>query len=292
MGRRRSSFDDFMDLALRLPWYIGVALAVLSFLVFRSMAATLPPSATQAPGVGIGSFAARQLVATLAKFMQIVAPLGFLVGAIASLARRSQAKTLFGNAIGRSRRAIAEMSWTQFERLVGEAFRRRGFDVRETGGSGSGGDGGVDLMLSKNGERWLVQCKHWRSTSVGVSVIREVYGVITAQRAAGGYVVTSGGFTQEARRFAQDSGVELIDGAGLEMLIGKLVREPSAEEDRPSGATAAHDSPLPAPSIIPAGCPQCGAVMRKRVAKRGANAGTAFWGCSRYPNCRGTLPLG
>jgi restriction system protein len=278
-----------MDLASRLPWYIGVALAVLSFLAFRSMVATLSASATPAAAADIGSFAARQLVATLAKFMQFVVPFGFLVSAVASLLRRSQARGLFERASDRSRRAIAEMSWAQFERLVGEAFRRRGFDVTETGGSG--GDGGIDLMLRKNGERWLVQCKHWRSTSVGVSVIREVYGVITAQGAAGGYVVTSGGFTQEARRFAEDNGVELIDGAGLEALIREADSNRGADHDRSSGATAAHDLPLPAPSQIPAGCPQCGAVMRKRVAKRGANAGTAFWGCSRYPNCRGTLPL-
>ena len=34
-------------------------------------------------------------------------------------------------------------------------------------------------------------------------------------------------------------------------------------------------------------CPKCGSAMVKRVAKSGANAGNAFWGCSQYPNCRG-----
>jgi restriction system protein len=31
--------------------------------------------------------------------------------------------------------------------------------------------------------------------------------------------------------------------------------------------------------------------MVRRLAKRGANAGQAFWGCTGYPGCRGTLPL-
>lgn len=35
-------------------------------------------------------------------------------------------------------------------------------------------------------------------------------------------------------------------------------------------------------------CPVCNSRMRKRLARRGRNAGHYFWGCSRYPNCQGT----
>ncbi|TVS08559.1 MAG: hypothetical protein EA417_22595 [Gammaproteobacteria bacterium] len=31
--------------------------------------------------------------------------------------------------------------------------------------------------------------------------------------------------------------------------------------------------------------------MVKRTASRGANAGKQFWGCSRYPACRGTREI-
>lgn len=34
-------------------------------------------------------------------------------------------------------------------------------------------------------------------------------------------------------------------------------------------------------------CPKCGSKMLLREAKRGANAGNKFWGCSEYPRCRG-----
>jgi DNA-binding helix-hairpin-helix protein with protein kinase domain/predicted RNA-binding Zn-ribbon protein involved in translation (DUF1610 family) len=37
-------------------------------------------------------------------------------------------------------------------------------------------------------------------------------------------------------------------------------------------------------------CPQCGAGMVRRTAKRSRRRGTKFWGCSRYPSCRGTRP--
>lgn len=37
-------------------------------------------------------------------------------------------------------------------------------------------------------------------------------------------------------------------------------------------------------------CPQCGAAMVRRLAKRGSNRGNSFWGCSRFPRCKGTRP--
>lgn len=38
-------------------------------------------------------------------------------------------------------------------------------------------------------------------------------------------------------------------------------------------------------------CPLCGARMRKVTAKNGPNAGNQFWSCSRYPACKGSLPV-
>jgi len=35
-------------------------------------------------------------------------------------------------------------------------------------------------------------------------------------------------------------------------------------------------------------CPKCGKPMRKMVAKKGRNAGNAFWSCTGYPDCNGT----
>lgn len=38
-------------------------------------------------------------------------------------------------------------------------------------------------------------------------------------------------------------------------------------------------------------CPNCGAAMVRRVAKRGENAGSQFWGCSTFPKCRSIVPI-
>lgn len=34
-------------------------------------------------------------------------------------------------------------------------------------------------------------------------------------------------------------------------------------------------------------CPICGASMKRRTARYGPHAGQDFWGCSKYPNCKG-----
>lgn len=58
----------------------------------------------------------------------------------------------------------------------------------------------------------------------------------------------------------------------------------------------AHTTPPPAArphhaqSIAPA-CPRCSSSMVKRTARRGIGSGKPFWGCSRYPGCRGTRPI-
>jgi DNA-binding helix-hairpin-helix protein with protein kinase domain len=50
-------------------------------------------------------------------------------------------------------------------------------------------------------------------------------------------------------------------------------------------------TPSPPRVTVPSGrptCPRCGTAMVRRTALRGPNAGGQFWGCSRYPHCKGT----
>jgi restriction system protein len=43
------------------------------------------------------------------------------------------------------------------------------------------------------------------------------------------------------------------------------------------------------PQVAP--CPLCGRVMVLRTARKGRHAGSQFWGCSGYPECKGTRAL-
>ena len=112
--------------------------------------------------------------------------------------------------------SIRDLSWQDFERYVGEAYRHKGYTVEETG---PGADGGIDLIARKDGEILLVQCKRWQAEKVGVRVARELLGVVTAQGATNGVLITSGTFTPDALKFAKQSRLDLVDGEGLVRLV-------------------------------------------------------------------------
>lgn len=59
----------------------------------------------------------------------------------------------------------------------------------------------------------------------------------------------------------------------------------------PSRSSGSGPAGVPESEVAPT-CPKCGKGMRRQIARRGSNAGNAFWGCLGFPNCRGTLPIG
>ena len=119
-----------------------------------------------------------------------------------------------------------------------------------------------------------------------MAVVRELYGVMAAKGAAGGYVVTSGSFTEEATAFASGRNVTLVDGPKL---FG-LIQQAKAARGQSSPRPTPFAEPEPAAPMAIA-CSSCSKVMVRRVAKRRENAGRAFLGCTDHPVCRGTRPL-
>lgn len=263
-----------------LPWWAGVMASIGLYIGLHAYAIQAAMPIT--PGAQLGPSVLQAMFRTLASIFQYVLPVVCLAAAGASAWKSSQRKSLAqGVTASGSASSLDGMSWHEFELLVGEAFRQKGYKVSELGGAGP--DGGVDLVLTKSSEKFLVQCKQWKAFKVGVDVVRELYGVMAAKGAAGGFVVTSGKFTADAQEFARGRNVTLVDGDKLYAMLQ------SARAGLKQG-TQASGSPVGSGVLAPA-CPACGSSMVKREAKRGANAGNAFWGCSTYPKCRGTASL-
>lgn len=277
MARRKQNLlEDLIEITSKLPWWVGVVLAIIAYVWLHNVAVSEVTAVVQ-PG-RMSDFVGQTLFKTLAGVGQYLLPLAFLVGAAMSAFGRHKRRALHEQVAGSpDRGALNDMSWQQFETLVGEAFRRQGYAVSETGGGGA--DGGIDLALKKDGETFLVQCKQWKAFKVSVNTVRELYGVMAAEGATGGFVVTSGVFTDEARAFAEGRNIELMDGKALHALI-RGVSAPA----KAAAASAAALAGSPA-------CPVCQSTMTRRTAKRGANSGNEFWGCSQYPGCKGTRAI-
>lgn len=278
MGRRRgketSLLDDLFDLLVVVPFWVGPSLALAAFVILRWL---VPWSYSQPDP---NNPTALTLHPKFSDFAVKVAPWTaglILLIWLAAEGHKWTNRTRLDRQTGIE--SIRALSWRDFERLLGEAFRRQGYAIEQTVGAGA--DGGVDLRLRRGGEIVLVQCKQWQKWKVDVRVVRELYGVVASEGATAGIVVTSGAFTADATEFARKVPVTLIAGGELERMIADVQRAPAAQEPRPP-QKAAMEFPL---------CPACGATMKMRTAEKGKNRGSKFWGCPRYPACRGTRPL-
>ena len=261
MSRKKRSF--FVDL-IDLPWWFSLVLAAGAW-ISGELVGAYGESLARVAAAEVHVQVITQLVPAATLFLRFLA-LVFCLTAIVSLYRRRRRAKLFETRS--DLQSIRGLSWPDFERYVGEAYRRKGYTVEETG---PGADGGIDLVARMNGEAILVQCKHWRVRRVGVQVARELFGLVKAQGAANGVLITSGTFTREAVAFAKQTQLELVDGEGLVRLI----------QDVPPPVDA------PDKHALPIFCPRCQSPMVKRTAKRGTHAGGEFWGCPKFPNCKG-----
>ncbi len=209
----------------------------------------------------------------------------FLIGAILFILFAWRVLRKVGHYDGAlsGRSLIERADWREFERLTAQALRGSGFSISESPGEEVESDGGVDLVAARNGYRYVVQCKCWKH-EVGVEVVRAIYGVMAARGDHGCMVASSGRFTKSAWSWARGKPITLIHGTALaRMLDGEslesVVSAPSTAERREVRRRERTGQGLK--------CPECGRDMVLRRARQGTYAGQEFWGCIRYPNCRG-----
>ena len=250
MPRRKNSWADHLVLA---PWWVSAALALLAYTI---LPAVLPAAVVNG---GIVVFITFVLLA---------------ISAVSAL-RSLRSRLLIEGQTGLN--SLRNLPWKRFEDVLGEAYRRQGYEVAEM--LGSGADGGVDLLLRKDGSVVVVQCKRWKGKPVPVQVVRELYGVMIDQRAAAAKIVATTTFTPDAVAFAKGKPIELVNSDVLLRLVRGV---------QTSGRlTISSDEP---DHLTPT-CPRCNTPMVMREARRGPHAGEKFWGCPNYPKCRGTRPL-
>ena len=316
--RSRDKDSGFVGLVTLLPWWMSILLAVASYFLLHWYAGTRPDPASlkvSAPGYGTGI-----LFRTLANVGQYILPLIFLLGAVISGLRAIGARSAAGGkrtdpAWGPERREPNEtardlyqewaeagrrepagaaldtdrwnlallkaLDWKRFELLCARYFEAIGF---RTETNAAGADGGVDIHLFEKGASRagiVVQCKAWRNVAVGVALVRELLGVMTAAGVKEGIVATVGTFTAEARAFAKGQEIHLIDGEDFLAKLGAL--DVDTQLDLLVFAT---EGDFATPT-----CPSCGIGHRMRLRTSGKD-GMRFWGCGNFPKCRTTMQVG
>ena len=89
----------------------------------------------------------------------------------------------------------------EFERACADIFSGAGWGrVERIGGVA---DGGRDLIIhGDDGRKTIVECKHQPNSSIGRPIVQKLHSAVMSEDAAGGIIVTTGRFTDEAREHA------------------------------------------------------------------------------------------
>ncbi len=172
--------------------------------------------------------------------------------------------------------SLRTIDWFQFEKVVAAVYRKKGYAVERRGGAKA--DGGIDLIIAKDGRRRAVQCKQWKTWNVGVSAVREFLGALKDAEIESGIFVTLQGYTGDAKRLADKHGIEILNETGLV----KLLEEVDAAFD-PDILEQLYDTTKY--------CPKCEREMVRRLARRGRSAGKYFWACPAFPRCNGKISI-
>jgi restriction system protein len=201
MGRKN---EGILNLLTELPWWVSV---IFSPIVYMGLKWILP--AIYIENSFFKGFT--QALPNMAWFIAIV----FLVPAPILAFNSWRKKRLLDIQTGIH--SIRSLSWKEFEKIVSEIFQRKGYSVIEN--SDMGPNDGVDVVLKKNGNIFLAKFKQLRAKKIGVSIIREMYGVMLEKGANGIIIITSGFFTKQAKSFAIGKSIKLIEGNQLASIV-------------------------------------------------------------------------
>jgi restriction system protein len=199
--------DSGIQIASGLPWQAGIVLGVTSYVAVRYGLGWCMSTFGGPVGQTLGTTLADGTYAPIAWLLLGACWLAALISYLDSRRRKQLLGTQYGL------RILGAMDWREFEMWVGDAFRRQGYHVRETGPGGV--DGGVDLILHKDGLMTLVQCRQWRTRLVDVKLVREMYGLLVHHRADAVKIIAIGSYTDDAQRFVNGKPIELICGHAL-----------------------------------------------------------------------------
>ena len=184
--------NSLFAILLRSPWWISLAIAG----AVVAVALALLPEAYRTAGA--------------------VAGFPFLV--IGCLAARNQLRAPSVARVDRTLAAVRAMSWDEFSGALEEAYRRHGYGVSAIGGAAA------NFEITKEGRTALVSCKRWKVAQTGVGPLRDLLEAKKAQDAADCIYVAAGGFTANARAFAAEKSVRLLEDAPLAELVARVER--------------------------------------------------------------------
>ena len=109
---------------------------------------------------------------------------------------------------------LRTQSWDDFSRAMEEAYRREGYNVSRLG------DARADFELMQGPYSTLVACKRWKAMRTGIEPLRELQAAREAREAHYCVYVATGEISDQAKAFAAEKKINLLQGGELAILLG------------------------------------------------------------------------
>ena len=108
---------------------------------------------------------------------------------------------------------LRAQSWDDFSRAVEAAYRREGYAVSRLG------DARADFELVQGPYSTLLACKRWKATRTGIEPLRDLQAAREAREAHHCIYVATGEITEQARAYAAEKRIDVLQGAELATLL-------------------------------------------------------------------------
>ncbi len=187
--RFEAAKNSLFAILLRSPWWISIAAAGGVFALARLLLPDLYAAFVALPFLVIGAYAGWQ-----------------------------QARAPSKSRIASVLEALRSLSWEEFAGAIEAAYRREGYEVNRIGGAQA------DFELVKGGRVALVACKRWKAARSGIEPLRELQAAARAREAYESIYVTAGELTENARGFAEQNNIRLLQGVELATLLRDMGR--------------------------------------------------------------------
>ena len=175
--------NSIFAMLLRQSWWVSALAALATFLVVQNFIAW---------GYALFATLPFTVIALMVAWKEVFGPDGARVE-----------KTL---------EKIRNMSWEDFAQTLERGYRADGYTVQRV-------DGVADFELEKLGYLTLVSARRWKAARTGIEPLRELAAAGEKREARECQYAVAGELTEQARAFAKQKGVKLVEGAELARLV-------------------------------------------------------------------------
>ena len=205
---------NIFDFLAQIPWWVSVTLSASFYLLLQYV---IPYFENQ------GALVNEVQVSLGPAFAPVVA-LALLAPVTFSFLKSTRKKKLHD--LRKEIKLIQEIPWEQLNVHVAEVYGRAGYLIMENDPFTS--DPSVDLVMRKSANLYLLQSRYWRNRKLGLREVKNLFSLMHEKQASGVFLLTTGIFNREARRFAVGRPINLVDGIQLVELLDSITKSEPA----------------------------------------------------------------